>query len=113
MPNLPNGTKGGFEPGLTRLRVRHSTTELPRSIKCMHVHSMGNVVSGLQETEHHSVDMLFIAYPLCRPTERSGWVSYERLFRKQNCPSLNIGLPLMCTWPWILFSICIGCDDCG
>ena len=23
MPNLPNGTKGGFEPGLTRLRVRH------------------------------------------------------------------------------------------
>ena len=31
MPNLPNGTKGGFEPGLTRLRVRHSTTELPRS----------------------------------------------------------------------------------
>ena len=31
MPNLPNGTKGGFEPGLTRLRVRHSTTKLPRS----------------------------------------------------------------------------------
>ena len=31
MPNLPNGTKGGFEPGLTQLRVRHSTTELPRS----------------------------------------------------------------------------------
>ena len=30
MPNLRNGTKGGFEPGLTRLRVRHSTTELPR-----------------------------------------------------------------------------------
>ena len=32
MPNLRNGSKGGFEPGLTRLRVRHSTTELPRSI---------------------------------------------------------------------------------
>ena len=31
MPNLRNGSKGGFEPGLTRLRVRHSTTELPRS----------------------------------------------------------------------------------
>ena len=30
MPNLRNGSKGGFEPGLTRLRVRHSTTELPR-----------------------------------------------------------------------------------
>ena len=30
MPNLRNGTKGGFEPGLTRLRVRRSTTELPR-----------------------------------------------------------------------------------
>ena len=30
-PNLRNGTKAGFEPGLTRLRVRHSTTELPRS----------------------------------------------------------------------------------
>ena len=35
MPNLPNGTKGGFEPGLTRLRVRHSTTELPHSTKGM------------------------------------------------------------------------------
>ena len=32
MPNLRNGSKGGFEPELTRLRVRHSTTELPRSI---------------------------------------------------------------------------------
>ena len=32
MPNLRNGSKGGFEPGLTWLRVRHSTTELPRSI---------------------------------------------------------------------------------
>ena len=32
MPNLRNGSKGGFEPGLTRLRVRHSTTELPRSL---------------------------------------------------------------------------------
>ena len=28
MPNLRNGSKGGFEPGLTRLRVRHSTAEL-------------------------------------------------------------------------------------
>ena len=33
MPNLRNGTKRGFEPGLSRLRVRHSTTELPRSTK--------------------------------------------------------------------------------
>ena len=32
MPNLRNGSKGAFEPGLTRLRVRHSTTELPRSL---------------------------------------------------------------------------------
>ena len=31
MPNRRNGTKRGFEPGLTRLRVRRSTTELPRS----------------------------------------------------------------------------------
>ena len=35
MPNLRNGSKGGFEPGLTRLRVRHSTTELPRSTTCL------------------------------------------------------------------------------
>ena len=33
MSNLPNGTKGGFEPGLTLLRVRHSTTELPHSTR--------------------------------------------------------------------------------
>ena len=32
MPNLRNGTKVGFEPGLTLLRVQHSTAELPRSI---------------------------------------------------------------------------------
>ena len=31
MPNLRQCSKAGFEPGLTRLRVRHSTTELPRS----------------------------------------------------------------------------------
>ena len=38
MPNLRNGSKGGFEPGLSRLRVRHSTTELLRStliVLCM------------------------------------------------------------------------------
>ena len=28
MPNLWNGSKGGFEPGLTWLRVRHSIAEL-------------------------------------------------------------------------------------
>ena len=33
MPKLRNGSKVGFEPGFTRLRVRHSTAELPRS-KC-------------------------------------------------------------------------------
>ena len=27
MPIIRNGSKGGFEPGLTRLRVRHSTAE--------------------------------------------------------------------------------------
>ena len=37
MPNLRNGSKGGFEPGLTCLRVRHSTAELPRSL-----HESGN-----------------------------------------------------------------------
>ena len=31
MPNLRNGSYGGFEPWLTWLRVRRSTTELPRS----------------------------------------------------------------------------------
>ena len=31
MHNLLNGSKGGFEPGLSRLRVWHSTAERPRS----------------------------------------------------------------------------------
>ena len=31
MPNLRSGSKVGFEPGLTLLRVRHSTAELPPS----------------------------------------------------------------------------------
>ena len=30
MPNIRNGNKEGFEPGLTLLRVRNATTELPR-----------------------------------------------------------------------------------
>ena len=29
MPNRRNGCKGGFEPGLPRLLVWHSTAELP------------------------------------------------------------------------------------
>ena len=32
MPNVRKGGKVGFEPGLTWLRVRRSTTEIPRSI---------------------------------------------------------------------------------
>ena len=28
MPKLRNGSKGGFEPGLSRLRVRHATAKL-------------------------------------------------------------------------------------
>ena len=33
MPKLRNGSKGGFEPGLSRLRVRRSTAALPRSTR--------------------------------------------------------------------------------
>ena len=33
MPNLRKGSKGGFEPGLTILRVRHSTAELTCSFR--------------------------------------------------------------------------------
>ena len=33
--SIRNGSIGGFEPGLSRLRVRHSTTELPRSTGSM------------------------------------------------------------------------------
>ena len=31
MLKVRNSSKGGFEPGLSRLRVRHSTAESPRS----------------------------------------------------------------------------------
>ena len=50
MPNLPNGTKGGFEPGLTRLRVRHSTTELPRSTE-REVHSVEQQANVLKMSD--------------------------------------------------------------
>ena len=39
MPKLRNGSRVGFEPGLSRLLVRHSTAELPRSritVQTMH-----------------------------------------------------------------------------
>ena len=38
MPNLRYyGSEGGFEPGLTSLRVRHSTAEIPRSTNAQYV----------------------------------------------------------------------------
>ena len=40
MPNFRNGSKGGFEPGLTWLRVRHSTTELPRMWSSRHLRQL-------------------------------------------------------------------------
>ena len=62
MPNLRNGSKGGFEPGLTRLRVRHSTTELPRStnhIVCtadaMSCVSKMEIVYSCIHSDHHPV----------------------------------------------------------
>ena len=63
MPNLRNGSKGGFEPGLTLLRVRHSTTELPCSIQ----HA---------KTEHHRTQLYLISRinrlrPGFNDTERS------------------------------------------
>ena len=45
MPNLRNGSKGGFEPRLTRLRVRHSTAELLRS-NCCETKGTTNVSDG-------------------------------------------------------------------
>ena len=36
MPELRNGSKGGFEPGLSRLRVRHSTAL--QLAAAMHLH---------------------------------------------------------------------------
>ena len=51
MSNLRNGSKGGFEPGLTRLRVRHSTTELPRSTMCAMPHSNMKVAIPWAEGE--------------------------------------------------------------
>ena len=35
MPKPKNGSDGGFEHGLSRLRVRHSTADLPRSTKML------------------------------------------------------------------------------
>ena len=39
MPNLRNSSKGGFVPGLTLLRVRHSTAELRAPHKKLHFSS--------------------------------------------------------------------------
>ena len=50
MPNLRNGTNGGFEPGLTWLRVRRSTTELLRSIK-MSIRVVVSCPSTLNEVQ--------------------------------------------------------------
>ena len=53
MPNLRHGIKGGFEPGLSRLRVRLSTTELPRST--ILISALGSVsvsIPGGSHTRH-------------------------------------------------------------
>ena len=53
MPNLRNGSKEGFEPGLTRLRVRHSTTELPRSSYVSRTCSYSYFLSRSSLYSHH------------------------------------------------------------
>ena len=47
MPNFRNGSKCGFEPGLTWLRVRRSTTELPRSMSGEHASTASQNTSFL------------------------------------------------------------------
>ena len=56
MPKLRNGSKVGFEPGLSRLRVRHSTTELPRST--MDISTKHNPYSLLSFSDCNSIGKL-------------------------------------------------------
>ena len=59
MPNLGNGSKGGFEPGLSRLRVRHSTAELPRSTYMVQV-NIAQYIADSHVTQVHVALYMYI-----------------------------------------------------
>ena len=71
----------GFEPGLSRLRVRHSTTEPPRSAKQLHVSQYNtlwwNFVKPLKPDQ--GLDKL--------PTTQSVWLEHTRRSQVQAWPS--------------------------
>ena len=69
MPKLRNGSKGGFEPGFSRLRVRHSTTELPRSTRFEKWYHFAFIYWAAQyETDDHNTPQLTCSSEIFAPT---------------------------------------------
>ena len=58
MPNLRHGSKAGFERGLTRLRVRHSTTELARSTREFRLLAKSNAMRKSAQEKHTELDLV-------------------------------------------------------
>ena len=69
MPNLRNGSKGEFEPGLARLQVLHSTAELTLRTKMPNLRngSKGEFEPGLARLQVlHSTAELTLSYRATR-----------------------------------------------
>ena len=78
MAKLRNGSNGGFEPGLSRLRVRHATTELPRSTKSHLSVSLAIVLLCLSDMHLSSIGLAcFFCFPSVLPHPRRMAVQFE------------------------------------
>ena len=94
MPNLRNGSKGGFEPGLSRLRVRRSTTELPLS-RCRSLSAVSGREreGGRPEMGHH--------VSLTNPVLRQYHSEYYQIAHPESLPVEERVLP---STPWSVSS---------
>ena len=106
MSNLRNGSKGGFEPGLTWLRVRHSTTELPHSTPRSILHTCVRII----ESTAYGYDDGFLecqnfTSAVCAYSIDTGWYNVEANHEKVQRSSIyspDITLLLSCLrshWP--------------
>ena len=93
MLKLRNGSKGGFEPGLSRLRVRHSTNELPCSI--VHILAFSNKSGAIAKSKSLLFPIEIVVNLTSVQTEREARVS------QRHVPARNNTLP---SSPWKIIS---------
>ena len=82
IPNLRNASKGGFEPELNWLRVRHSTAELPRSTISLFVIVTCLVVRGCHIISQSAIKSAVFIHFQPPPTPKHWCMTCENIWRR-------------------------------